>query len=267
MNKPVFLKLGGSLITDKTVEATPRLDVVDRLAAEVAVALSERPGLPLVLGHGSGSFGHTVAHRYQVRTGCSDWRGYAETSAAAQRLNRLVTDAFLQHGVPVVSIQPSASARCRDGVLLSLDTRPVERSLDCGLVPLIYGDVAFDDSWGSTIVSTEDLFAYLAPRLEPRRIILAGEVEGVYSADPHLDPKAVLIPRIDVFHENGQLAGLSGSHGMDVTGGMRTKVDLMASLVRNSPSLEVHLISGVQPGLLTRVLLDANVPVGTRLTA
>ena len=53
-----------------------------------------------------------------------DWRGYAETSAAAQRLNRLVTDALLSEGVRVVSLQPSASARCHDGELVEMAIDP-----------------------------------------------------------------------------------------------------------------------------------------------
>jgi isopentenyl phosphate kinase len=73
----VFVKLGGSLITDKHKEATARMDVIGRLAVEIQRALQARPDLSLVLGHGSGSFGHVVAERYQVQSGCSAWRGYA----------------------------------------------------------------------------------------------------------------------------------------------------------------------------------------------
>ena len=39
----VFLKLGGSLITDKTRPHTPRLEVLRRLAGEVAAARQRFP--------------------------------------------------------------------------------------------------------------------------------------------------------------------------------------------------------------------------------
>jgi isopentenyl phosphate kinase len=96
----VFLKLGGSLITDKRRYETPRPAVITRVAEEVAAALAARPDLHLVLGHGSGSFGHFQADKFRVREGdLQDWRGFAETSASAQRLNRMMTDALLSVGI------------------------------------------------------------------------------------------------------------------------------------------------------------------------
>ena len=74
MAEVVFLKLGGSLITDKERYQTPRPAVIERAAAEIAAALAARPDLRLLLGHGSGSFGHFEAAKYGVPRGCGgDW--------------------------------------------------------------------------------------------------------------------------------------------------------------------------------------------------
>ena len=84
-----FLKLGGSLLTDKTRDNSPRGDVVARVCAEIGAALAAQPGAPLVLGHGSGSFGHAAAKRHGTRMGVRDadgWRGFAEVSVMAARL-------------------------------------------------------------------------------------------------------------------------------------------------------------------------------------
>ena len=266
MAELVFLKLGGSLITDKRLEATARPKVIRRLAEEIRRALDRRPEMRLLVGHGSGSFGHVVAHRYHVESGCTDWFGYAQTSAAATRLNRIVTNAFLEAGIPVVSIQPSASARCRGGKLVSMAVHPIQQALARNLLPLTYGDVAFDEEWGSTIASTEMILAYLARRLRPRRVILAGEAEGVYTADPDGDPQARLIPKIDATSVDEVAGELGGSRGTDVTGGMRSKVQLMIDLVRDLPGLRVNLLSGLQPGLVERVLLDPEFSPGTLVT-
>lgn len=263
MAELVFVKLGGSLITDKKVEAMPRPEVIQRLAEEIHFAMGKRPDMQLLLGHGSGSFGHIVAQRYQVQTGCTDWRGYAETGAAASRLNRLVTDVFLAAGVPVVSIQPSASARCRGGKLIELSIYPIQRALEHGLVPLVYGDVAMDELWGSTIISTEIIFSYLAHQLLPQRIILVGEVRGVYSADPRLNQEARLIPVIRASQMNREIGMLGGSHGVDVTGGMLTKVHLMLDLVCNLSGLRVYLLSGLERGLLQQALENPDFNPGT----
>src|SRR5690606_3643969 len=103
MTKLIFLKLGGSLITDKTAEEQLRPDVLARLAEEIATARAVQPDLRLVVGHGSGSFGHVAAARYDTRAGVRGpeaWAGFAEVSASAARLNRLVGDALLAASVP-----------------------------------------------------------------------------------------------------------------------------------------------------------------------
>src|SRR5512139_2229837 len=143
----IFLKLGGSLITDKTKVEHARKPVIRRLALEIKAAREARPDLHIVLGHGSGSFGHVAAKKHGTRAGIKDgsgWQGYAEVAASAARLNQIVTDVFLAAGVPVVSLPPSASARCVDGRLAYLDTFVLRAALEHGLVPLVQGDVALD---------------------------------------------------------------------------------------------------------------------------
>lgn len=262
MSERVFLKLGGSLITDKSRPYTPRPEVIRRLAEEVREALDARPDLELVIGHGSGSFGHAAAAPYGTRQGVHtprEWRGFAEVAAAAARLNRIVTDLFLEAGVPVLSLPPSASARCRDGELVHLETAPIRTALARELVPLIYGDVALDDVRGGTIVSTEDLFVYLAPLLSPQRILLATRVAGVLDADGRV------IPALSPADLPALRPSLRGARGTDVTGGMASKVERMAALVERCPGLVVQIFSGETPGILSSVLLNAGVTTGTRI--
>ena len=266
----IFVKLGGSIITDKLQPSTARPQVIRRLAREVQGVRVARPDLRLVLGHGSGSFGHVAGIRYHVHQGIAengDWWGYAETGAAAARLNRIVADLFLQAGVPIVSVQPSACIRCRAGKLVAMETYAIGQALGHGLVPLVYGDVAFDVQQGCAIVSTENVLAYLADQLRPARMVMVGQVHGVFDRDPLVDPAAELIPLItpDTF---GRLAAsLGGSHGTDVTGGMLSKVREMVDLVARGVTQRVHLISGWHEGALARVLLDAEVTEGTLIIA
>ena len=170
MSDTLFLKLGGSLITDKTRPQALRTGVLARLTQEIAEARSAQPGLRLLLGHGSGSFGHVTARQYGTRAGVrtpEQWRGFAETGRIASELNRLVVDALWTAGVPALRVQPSASAQCHDGELRSLAERPVVEAIERGLVPVVHGDVAFDEVRGGTIISTEEIFAYLSPRMRP----------------------------------------------------------------------------------------------------
>lgn len=270
MDALTFIKLGGSVITDKNGQEIPDLPVITRLANELHTARAEQPGQGMVLGHGSGSFGHLYAARYGVHRGLrsdADWMGYALTAGAALRLNRIVVDTLLAAGVPALAFQPSASLQSAAGELAQWHTDNIGQALRRGLVPVIHGDVAFDTAQGSAIVSTESLFAYLALRtaLQPTRIILVGEA-AVYTSDPRKDPEARPIPLITTANIDLVLSGTGGSHAVDVTGGMRSKVELMWRLVQALPGLEVYLI-GTRPGLLRRTLLGQAIGEGTRLRA
>lgn len=267
MGELIFVKLGGSVITDKNREFAAREDVIRRLAREIRRAREARPDLQVLLGHGSGSFGHVVGRRYRTHEGLAGgggWEGYAQTGAAADRLNRIVVDLCLDEGLPVVSLKPSASAECLDGDLRCLEVRPLRTLLDAGLAPVVYGDVAIDASRGFTIISTETIFAYLAHALQPSRIVLVGMVGGVYTADPLRDPDATLLPEISVEEPGGVAALLGESHGVDVTGGMMSKVRAMVVLAKEMPSLCVQIISG-DPGVLERALVEPQARIGTAI--
>ncbi|GAB4547495.1 MAG: isopentenyl phosphate kinase [Anaerolineae bacterium] len=272
MPELVLLKLGGSVITDKNQPFTAREEAVRRLGRELREALGSRPDLQLILGHGSGSFGHVVAQKYHTRQGVVDgdqalrwqsWLGFAETAAAAARLNRLVTDLLLEEGVPVVSYQPSASARCRKGELMYFDAHPMKQVLAAGLVPMVYGDVAVDAAQGFTIISTEQIFDNIARELQPARIILAGVVDGVYDADPFQHPEASRYDEITLDNWEEVQIALGGSHGTDVTGGMFSKVRDMFHLVLAQPPLQVHIVSGETPGQVLSALLGSDRSIGT----
>jgi isopentenyl phosphate kinase len=144
-----------------------------------------------------------------------------------------------------------------------MDVYPIKAAIERGLAPTVYGDVALDEELGCTIVSTEELFGFLAQKLPVRRLVLVGEVDGVYERDPTQDPSAARIPRITPDSFETLRLGIGGSDAVDVTGGMLSKVQAMVSLVAKGRAERVHLISGRSRGALTRVLLDDSERVGT----
>lgn len=258
----IFLKIGGSLITDKMGVQAVRADVLARLATEIAATRQVQPGLRLLLGHGSGSFGHVAAAQHGTRHGvqtAAQWQGFADVAQAAAVLNRLVVDALQTAAVPALSLAPSASVRCQDGRIVSMAVAPVRQALDARLLPVVYGDVAFDAARGGTIVSTEEVMGYLAGHLQPARFLLAGEVPGV------LDLGGNVVSSITPANVEGVRAALGGSRGTDVTGGMLSKVQMMLDLVQQVPGLSVRIFSGLEPGLLRGALLQQH-DEGTLIT-
>ncbi|MFQ5611919.1 MAG: isopentenyl phosphate kinase [Anaerolineae bacterium] len=267
MSELILLKLGGSVITDKTQSFTARLEVIERLAGEIKRALDERgDDLRLILGHGAGSFGHAVAEKHQTHQGAinpDSWPGFAEVAAAAAELNNIVMKVLRRAGVPAMKFQPSASTRTRGEQLMYFETFTIKEVLNHGLVPVVYGDVSVDARQGMSIVSTEKLFDNLARELNPARIVLAGQVEGVYDKDPLAHPDAGLIEDIDSSNWEEVEALLGGSHGYDVTGGMLTKVRDMYRLTLAMPPMQAMIISAETPGNVEAVLMGQAVDFGT----
>jgi isopentenyl phosphate kinase len=250
-----FLKLGGSLITDKNQPHTARMEPLKRAAQEIADALRLRQDLQILIGHGSGSFGHVPADRHKTRQGVSSaegWWGFVEVFREARALNQLVLEALLEAGLPVIAFPPSASVIASGGKVQTWDLQPLQAALATGLIPLVHGDVIFDQEQGGTILSTEELFAHLALILKPRRILLAGIEAGVWQDYP---ANQQLMQTITPASFDQQSRTLTGASAIDVTGGMRQKVEIMLSLVRQMPDLEGLIFSGEAPGLVYQALL------------
>lgn len=259
----LFLKLGGSLITDKDSPATPRPDVLRSLAGQIAQARLENPGLRLLLGHGSGSFGHVTAHQYRTQDGVrspDEWHGFAQVWLQASRLNRLIIEALHSVGLPAVTFAPSAGAVASQRQVASWHLAPIRHALQAGLLPVVYGDVAFDKVLGGTILSTEMVFAHLAEHLMPQSILIAGIEPGVWEDFPACTR---IFPEI-THHNLEEISNrLMGSRSIDVTGGMATKVREMLALCKRIPGLQVSIFSGEEPDAIRQALLGER--LGTQI--
>ena len=134
------------------------------------------------------------------------------------------------------------------GQAAAWDLSLLDAALEAGLLPVVYGDVVFDHTLGGTILSTEDLFTHLVPRLRPTRILLAGLEAGVWADYPACTS---LVPEITPANYAQLATALGGSHATDVTGGMASKVRLALDWAQSVPGLEVCIFSASAPGSLT----------------
>jgi isopentenyl phosphate kinase len=263
MRNIIFLKLGGSLITDKDRPHTVRSDVLDRITAEIATALRANPELRLLIGHGSGSFGHIPAKKFKTREGVGspqEWLGFTEVWREAITLNQLVMNALHKAKIPAIAFSPCAQVLAVDGRISDWDTVQIRSALIHGLVPVVYGDVVFDSLRGGTIISTEEQFEFLSSQFEPERILLAGIEPGVWSDFPQ---RTTFLPKITPASLLNIHESLADSASPDVTGGMRSKVQTMMKLIENGSCREILIFSGREPGLITQAV--SGEVVGTRL--
>jgi isopentenyl phosphate kinase len=266
-----LLKLGGSLLTDKEREATARAEVIERLAGEIARARAARPDLRLVLGHGSGSFGHAAAKRHGLAGGREtppargDLRaGIVATRTQATHLHRLMMEALSTAGAFPWSISPSSCLVSDDGAVSDRATFPVAplaAALDLGLLPVTYGDVVMDSSRRAAIVSTETVLGAVAAGLAREgwtveRALWAGTTAGVWDLDG--EP----IPLVHPDDSERARVAAGAARGADVTGGMEHRLGSTLELARSGvPSL---IFDGTVPGAVERALLGGEV-AGTRV--
>ncbi len=256
-----FLKLGGSLITDKSQTRTALHSEIDRISQEIAHARKQMPEKRILLGNGAGSFAHQSAHMYGTMDGFSNEEGLygaCVTHQDAMRLNQIVIESLLSAQLPAFSVQPSAFISTRNKNINTYDVSLIETMLQKNYIPVIYGDVIADSEIGSTILSTDTLFRSLAEKLlalhHTVTIIHAGNYPGV------LDEQGNVIAKItpESMHS---ITSLQTSEQTDVTGGMKLKVEEMVRLAEKR--IESHIIDGTMLGAITKALLGES--IGTHI--
>jgi isopentenyl phosphate kinase len=252
--KTVFLKLGGSLVTDKNKPFTAKLEIIRSIGQQLRIAIELLSDIQLVIGHGSGSFGHAAAKAAGYMEGDASSfapHGFQSIWHAAQRLNRIILDEFTQIGLPVISFPPSASIRSETKKIVSWEITPILSALSHHLIPIIYGDTVFDHNLGGVIYSTEELFLHLAEVLRPESILLAGKEPGVWADFPR---KVKIIPELSKDNFSGFQPSINASQSVDVTGGMLKKVQLMLQIKRFLPASEIRIFSGEAPDAVLHCL-------------
>ena len=234
MTERVVLKLGGSVITDKSGGCT----IDHARLREIAEVLAAHREIELVLVHGAGSCGHPEARRYRVDEGLGrdNLPGVYHTHAAVSRLNAAVVEALREAGIEAIGIHPLCLALAEDGRLVSFETRQIAGMTDHGIVPVLHGDVVMDTRRGSCIVSGDQVVARLALALGSRRVGLATDVAGVLRGGS-------VIPRID--REILESLDIGGSAKTDVTGGMRGKIAELLILADAGIDSEIFHVSQI----------------------
>jgi len=228
----IFVKLGGSFITDKSVPDSLNGTRITTAARAIRKAMdsSARKGrrIRLVLSHGAGSYGHILAKRYSAVDGIHPkhaWESLYKIRESMARMNLLFLQRCNRGGLFPVTISPFAIAEAADGVVRRLDIRSIQALLEQGQVPVLHGDVVLDSKRGFTIASTEALLEALSRRIHFDRIVMVSDTDGVLGHDHKT------IPAISRGNIKGLFDAIRGSHAPDVTGGMRKKVERLFALL------------------------------------
>lgn len=134
------------------------------------------------------------------------------------------------------------------------------RLLEMNVIPVINENdtVATNEI---VIGDNDTLAAIVAQSISADKLILLSDIDGLYTADPHLDPNAELIQWASAV--NDQILSLAGVSNSNLgTGGMITKLE--AARICLSCGCDMVITNGNKPANIYDVI--AGKPVGTTFT-
>ena len=239
--RPTVLKVGGSVITKKRKPFTANLSAIQRIATEVSEAKTQK----LIVIHGGGSFGHPLAKQYSIMEGYkgekSQLLGFSKTHEAMIALNKLVLNALIQHNIPAVTVSPSSCIVTKSGRITTPINAPLKELIDREFVPLLYGDTVLDTDLGFTILSGDQLAAYLAVQLGAERIVMGIDEDGLFDEDPKTSKSAHLLSECALHELKEMRQRMRAESSTDVTGGMLGKIiELVPAIEKGIPALIVN---------------------------
>lgn len=248
MNNLVMVKLGGAVLTDKSVPCSLRQDIIESAVSQIAAYLS-KSDTKVLIGNGGGSFGHYFAQKYDLSKGVSNQNqlvGMCMGKNGNAYLNTKLTERLVRHNVKACSYAIDDIFWKIRGDMEDSELEHWERLfayLDYGITPVVYGDIIYDREKGCRIISTEQIFFNLAKVIAKNRkcgyqlekIIFCTVNNGVEDLDGNI------IHHInrnnfqdwEIFEQNIK--------GYDVTGGMYIKVKLSIDVDVQCP---VQIING-----------------------
>ncbi len=254
----LLVKLGGSVLTDKTRLRTARRAAIRRLASELAAVRQS-----LVVVHGAGSFGHILAHRHKLNQGGVSVTKRIAASRVQQDvkdLDGLVVNALLHVGIAAIPIPPSAVLTLNGETVATADLTPFLEFSSMGFTPVTFGDIVRDRHRGIAVCSGDVMMLELARAFRPERAIFATDVDGLFTADPKRRNDASLLE--EARPEDLDRIEFSTASRTDVTGSIEGKVRRMFEIAGHAG--ECLIVNGNVKNRVRDALRGRRV-VGTRV--
>lgn len=222
---PVYLiKLGGSLITDKTKLNSFNPDNIKKLFLDLSKFYNPDKHR-LIIGNGAGANTHYLAKKYDTINGIKNKRGIGHclVKESALRHHSWLNEIGIKANLPLFSFSGSSFLLSEKGKVKNSYFSTLLSCLQNGLVPHVYGDVIFDKTLGVTIFSTEKIFIWLCQNLLKNNFLslhvyFLGDTNGV------LDGNGDTIKVLKNSNLSKYRSFVKKSQGFDVTGGMLAKV-------------------------------------------
>ncbi len=252
---PLVVKLGSSIVADE--RGAVRTDVLEPICDELAELHHAGRSL-IVVTSGAIARGMGVM-QIPLRPRSVD-ELQAASAVGQGKLYQVYDELLRERGVPSAQVLLTffdMSARTH-----YLNARQTLRKLiEWRVIPVINENdtTATDEiSFGNN----DFLAAQVAILMSAERLLLLTDADGVFTADPRLDPTAQLVREVDEFEA---LEGLDIGHQTSPlgSGGMRSKV--VAAEMATASGIPTVIAGGLRPGTIAAAA--AGRPVGTTFPA
>ena len=258
------IKLGGSLLTDKSKPYEARKSIMAATARELKECIDEGLIESLVIVHGVGSFGHPPVLEYKLYkgfTGPEQFIPLSKTQGIVNEFRLMITKEFQDAGLPVNLLHPSSMLVAEKMRITKTSFESLRGWMTLGMIPLLGGDLLYDRTMGFCIGSGDELAIVLARDLHAKRLIFALDELGVYDGDPKKNPQAKLMTRIDINDLDSILEGLEQLGKGDASGAMKGKLSYI-SVVKDliEGGLDTTLLSMMKYGNLKALLEGQDIP-------
>ncbi len=243
----IVVKLGTSLLTGNSDHLNQ--DVMSNLVAQVAQLHKQGAGIVIVSSGAIASGQHKLGITKKVRG--IPYR-QVMASVGQSRLMSVYEQLFGQHNITVAqALLTKADLSDRAGYLNARNT--LLSLIDLGVVCIVNENdvVAVDEISGRSFGDNDNLSAMVANLVDADLLIILSDIDGLYTADPHRDPNARLIPqvkRIDAKIRN--LA--AGSASRLGTGGMVTKIE--AAKLATASGATASIANGREKDIISRLV-------------
>jgi isopentenyl phosphate kinase len=138
--------------------------------------------------------------------------------------------------------------------------------LSLGMVPLIGGDMMFDESMGFSVCGGDQIAVILSRVLNADRLIFATDVPGVFDKDPKLNRQAKLVKKLKINELEQFLSESNNVANTDASGKMRGKLLTLVSIKNQiEKGLEITILTMNKKGVLMNCLKGEEVEL-TKIT-
>jgi glutamate 5-kinase len=238
----VVIKVGSNVATD--ADGGVREDVVDAIVEQAAILHAD--GIDVVLVT-SGAISRGIARLALSGRPAAMAELQAASAVGQGQVYAAYDRRFAERGIATGQILLTAGDFAARGTYVNAK-QTLRKLLDWHVVPVINeNDTTATDE--ITFGDNDFLAAQVAILVGARRLVLASDIDALYTADPNLDTAAERVPRVDDFAELDSLA-IGDSASAVGSGGMRAKV--RAAEIAAAGGIEVVVCAGDKDGAIAR---------------